>query len=455
MRIFTGYRPLSTALLLLGLATACGPRHNHIENTRVAGPSDQCPIDDPNVRTLLTQIKEAEPFTPISALGKIKGGSACLYSIIQEGNYLPFYVASRELAESTNPEVEPIIHKMITDSNLSWEKALGLILLGSRVASGQTKATRAIPLVEPFLTAQDQLVRFGATISLMRMKNTRATRRLLAIAAEQQGTPTSRMTRNLLVSARILPFSAITRDSFVATIMLSFPDAGTNQTAFFRDPELLDAVADDFQQHTLPGYKVLDVGCSLGLSTESLRIILTQTSKNTNFHLVGTEINPFALIFATRGIYSLEAQSLLDAYRYPEMAEVEQLDDFARYAKIHNWEPNQILQNHFKQRRGSLFGTRYEAQRKDNNIDFVFDNIALPYSTLPNNNFDAIVYANVHYLLRPEEGNHAIKRIYQHLTPGGKVFLVDVRDETYQQFEAVFGPPREISSSLKIYTKRQ
>ncbi|NQT30172.1 MAG: methyltransferase domain-containing protein [Candidatus Saganbacteria bacterium] len=396
--------------------------------------------ENPEIQNLLSLIKETEPESAIYELEKIQGGPACLRLIIQEGTFMQYYLSARSLTESPLPEADTVIRQMITNSTATWEKALGLILLGSRTAAGIESESNPAEIISPFLVSEDPLLRLGAIFGLLRMD---AENELNEFAEERKGSRIAQTVNGLLSYKG-------QSTSYVSTILFDWADPGTYQTAFFRHPTLLDELVKDAQVHPAQEYNVWEIGCSLGLSTESARIALS-LNREAAFHITGTDISPFALLYAARGKYLLENLSHIDHY-YSIDPQENDLQSFRRYVSQHNWNPEKVLNDFFTKKECSL-GPLYTA-RRDPGIHFIFDDVASTDSSLPDTSFDTIIYANVHYFLSREERARAIQKIHQKLKPGGEVFVVDPRSQTYIEFEAAFGNPTIIKDGpLMVYRK--
>jgi len=400
-------------------------------------------IED-RIQALLKQIKETESGHAIVKLKKLRGGPAHLRRIIQEGTFMQFYLSARALAESPLFEAEIVILQMIKHGVAPWERALGLILLGSRVAAGRKVVVDALTVIKPFLSEPSPLLQLGAIIALLRMGTNEAKRELKLFSDKNKGMPVAQM---------IGAFYAYKKSfSYMQYIIFDWADPGTMQTAFFRLPDLLDELAKDLRSSSFPEYKIWDVGCASGLSTESLHIIMNLNKKaNTKIHVAGTDINPFAFLYAARGSYLLEGRSQADHYVCPP--NVNELQDFKTYAKRHQWDPDKVLAQFFKRETGSL-GPLYSARRKESEIEFYFDDVASPSSYIPDRSVDAVVYTNVHYILKGKERPRAIQKIYRKLRPGGKLFFFDNNVETLSDLEVVFGKPVKILGDLRIYIKK-
>jgi chemotaxis methyl-accepting protein methylase len=364
------------------------------------------PINIAQIST--SRIASQDSLTTIRGLGE-KPDIQNLITQIEEGAFTQFYSSAQALSESPLPQAEISIRQMIK-SEVVWEKALGLILLGSRAAANQTMSIDAIKTINPFLSDQDPCLRQFAAIALQRTKT----------GSEGKA---------------------------------DWPDPAAFQTAFFRHNFLLDALTNDLKAHTdTSTYLLWDAGCSSGFSTESIRIDLDQNKNpKTNIRIIGTDIDPFALLYAMRGKYLLESPSNLS--RYAPTPYKNELEGFKLYSGRHGWNTDQAMKRFFKKEEGSL-GPIYSIQRPGSEIDFRFDDITSSYSTIKDGSVQTIVYTNVHYLLNDEGKKNAIRKIYQKLAPGGKVFVIDKNIETFAEFEKVFGKPAKADDPrMKVYIK--
>ncbi len=229
-------------------------------------------------------------------------------------------------------------------------------------------------------------------------------------------------------------------------------DPGNFQTGFFRNPIILSELKKDFAASHSEKFMVWDIGCSTGLSTESTRVVLAGEKK---VKVLGTDINPFALLYAQRGKYLLEDRSHASHYSASQYHDNE-LGAFEEYLAFYDKEASaeKILRRYFE--KVEVDGrTLYLAKRNDEEISFAFDNVATVSSVVSDNSMDAIVYSNVHYLLDPSERRMAVEKIYKKLKPGGKVYISDVnKEETPAEFRATFGSPVFDQWGVWVFVKR-
>ncbi|NQT30174.1 MAG: hypothetical protein HQ596_06355 [Candidatus Saganbacteria bacterium] len=380
------------------------------------------------IKFWLDQMKRTGSPLEILYLADIEGSCPYVRLVMQEGTFDQFYLAASTLADSSFLEADTTIQEMINSSE-AWEKALGMIVWGERVELGRAQESNPAALITPYLASEDPVLQLGAIVGLMRMgeKDT-----LQTFANKNQGTP---------VEGKINNFLNYHDNLFINHWLLYVPgERGSDafQTAFFRNLDLIDAVAREAQTFLSPPL-IWDIGCSSGLSSESFRIA-------TGAEVVGTDICPFSLLYAERGKYLLESVPTVS------LGGTEK-DLFETYAQEHVLDAERIIKRDFTIEEGVL-GPLYIAKRRDSSIRFAFDDIASPYSTIPDESIDIAVYTNVHYLLPPKQKLAAIEKIHTKLKPGGKVFVIISRSETDTEFEAVFGRPTTTKGILSVYVKR-
>ncbi|NQU16485.1 MAG: hypothetical protein HQ564_00340 [Candidatus Saganbacteria bacterium] len=209
------------------------------------------------------------------------------------------------------------------------------------------------------------------------------------------------------------------------------------QTLFFRHP----VIYSDLAKVLRPNSVVWDAGCSIGLSTESLRMALRP-----DIRVIGTDISPYALNYSRRAKYLLTAPVLIGTYKTDFESDQTHLDHFFHYAREQKWDPGNVLSSFFSLKEGSL-GKLFISSRDESKISFNYDDITLEKSVILDNSVDAVVYTNVHrYLGR--RGDLAVHKIHKKLKSGGSVYFGGLED-FIPSFEAVFGKGRLLSKNRK------
>ncbi|NQT30173.1 MAG: hypothetical protein HQ596_06350 [Candidatus Saganbacteria bacterium] len=381
------------------------------------------------IQPLLNLILEDDALGAAEDLAKIKGGSFYFRLLIQEGTYRQFCLAAKFLAESPLTEADTTIIKMIEDGAPS-EKAVAMTILADRAAEQKTNIPNPAEILFPFLESDDPLLELGAIVALIRLG---AKDELRAFAEKRQGTPIEKRINHLL-------------DYRFNFSIFALSWLHKHQTAFFRYPSILAKLANDAKSYTGQKYTVWDIGCSVGLSTQSIQI----TSPNAQ--VIGTDISPLALIYAERRSFSLSARPLA-SYGNPAVAYQTEMQLLQSYAFLQGLDADKIVRENFTIQDGS-YPPLYMVN-SNNPPTFAFDDIASPVSIVADASVNAAVYTNVHYQLSPAEQRQAIQKIKQKLVLGGKVFVLDPDQETYAEFEATFGEPTMTGTTLSIYVKRE
>ncbi|NQT30175.1 MAG: hypothetical protein HQ596_06360 [Candidatus Saganbacteria bacterium] len=406
---------------------------------RPPGLLENAPLEIRRLWPKIMRSGSSESEMGISMLAAIKGGSAYLRLVISEGTFAQYYLACQELAQSNLSEADIIIKEMIVDSQLSWEKAAGMLILGYRVSHGNSSLSNPLQMLEPFLESEDPLLRFGAIVGLMRM------RKLANLERFMRRNPKSP------AAAEISQLVSNTEPA-----LHDFRILEVYQTSFFRHPHIYPELIQDFQSCTKPKHVIWDVGCSAGLSAESFRMaLLTAPDTSSKLQVIGTDVEPLALVYAERGKYLLEATSLVGTREWGYCNDGTEIEEFSTYAQSQGWSHWQaagVLTRFFKIEDGSL-GKTYTV-RPDQRAEFGFDDITTQASFISDRSVDGAVYTNVHRLLPQLVRTRAPAKIYAKLAPGGKVYVSSLRAYTFDDFEQVFGPPLKLlRDGTMVYAK--
>ncbi|MFA4967421.1 MAG: hypothetical protein WC624_04300 [Candidatus Margulisiibacteriota bacterium] len=422
-------------------------RLQEVKPTRNPASSPSLPI--PSCAINIGDAQESLLFgSNLARFDKIYQDPACFQSLIQNSTFVEFYVTARFLAKSNHPQANNIAQKMIYEGKTNWEKGFGLIVYGSRIADKKANENNLLGIFRPFLNSSSQLLQFCAIVGLLRSNSETAELFLDEYARNNKDESAAKLARDLLMLKREAP-----KASYSYRLLFGWVHTETMQNAFFRYPNLIDALTDDFEKSSSPNYAVWEAGCSLGLFSESMRIALNLRTGKEPFHIISTDINPFALLYASRGRYPLDADDFLEgritaeAYGKGDGYPKTEMDHFRQFAEQRGIDAKRVIPQYFESQPSENSPKRmFRAKRKAGELSFAFDNVASSSSTVSERSMDAVVYTNVHFYLGKEEKPVAIKKIFDRLKPSGKLFLVHLTPETIQGdyselkgFEALFG----------------
>jgi len=212
-------------------------------------------------------------------------------------------------------------------------------------------------------------------------------------------------------------------------------------TAFFRQPFVLR----DLNQRLSSGQVILwDIGCSIGQNAISTLIHLREELPDSPVHIIGTDINPYLLAYARRGLFELDAPSLL-SLRGSELQK--DIEIIKAHFQNQGW-PLSHLDRYLRPFVRALDGkTIYQTrQSAAQHLEFAYDDITdKDNSIIPDKSIGAAFYFNVHYLLPEREAVKALWKIKEKLKPGALLYVQDPNlASSRHQFETVFGPPINI-----------
>jgi chemotaxis methyl-accepting protein methylase len=396
------------------------------------------------ISKLLTEVKTTDNYALIEKdlleLSRTPGGPRHLLPFLEEGTFLQFYYSAKALTHSPSQESDAVIGRLLSPQNESWERALGFILLGERFAP-EPDQERQKSILRSFILDTDTLIQLGALVGLIRLGRTDV---LLSFAEQDHHSQLAQKIVSLTRDAD-LP-GLLRRGVFV------WEPATTYITSFFRYSDLLEEMRRDFAAHSQAEYVVWDIGCSSGLSTESIRVaLLADGGGKSRLRLLGTDLDPLAVIYAARRIYLLEAPDPIELNLGPR-----ELDNYYTFAQIYGWDPAAVLGRFFVKRAG-VFAPLYESKHDPGEISYEWDDVTAAYSPLQDESVDAVVYTNVDHQLDDAGRFQVRQKIFRKLKPGGRVFYIQSSREPYKglaDFSAVFGGPLKVKNGFVVFVKR-
>jgi chemotaxis methyl-accepting protein methylase len=168
---------------------------------------------------------------------------------------------------------------------------------------------------------------------------------------------------------------------------------------FFRNAEAMDAVGDYMRRRAreIEGerrmFRVWSVGCALGQETWSLGMLASEQFAFTDveWRVLGTDISPSAVMYATRG-------------RYTEK-QAERVSEHRRMRFFDRVDGDLKVQHHLRER-----------------VSFGASNLK-DIDTCPYKDQDVIYCQNVLIYFREDMANHIVDELVKRLRPGGLLVL--------------------------------